>query len=89
MLLSSKDFLTYRITGKIWRVLYLANEPFERNWRILIWRLRRCYYSTDVAVCRKSLIWRFLIWRQRSKSPNLNYRQIFPLYGTVRSVLCQ
>ncbi len=35
--------------GKIWRVLYLANEPFERNWRILIWRLRRGYYSTDVA----------------------------------------
>ncbi len=27
----------------------LANEPFERNRRILIWRLRRGYYSTDVA----------------------------------------
>ncbi len=24
----------------------LANEPFERNWRILIWRLRCGYYST-------------------------------------------
>ncbi len=34
--------------GKIWRVLYLANEPFERNWWILIWRLKRGYYSTDV-----------------------------------------
>ncbi len=47
--------------GEIWRVLYLANEPFERNWGILIWRLRRCYYNTDVAVHRKSLIWRFFI----------------------------
>ncbi len=28
--------------GKIWQVLYLVNEPFQRNWRILIWRLRRC-----------------------------------------------
>ena len=26
--------------GNIWRVLYLANEPFERYWRILIWRLK-------------------------------------------------
>ena len=34
---------SYRKTGN------LANEPFERNWRILIWRLRRGYYSTDVA----------------------------------------
>ncbi len=37
--------------GKIWRVLYLANEPLKRNWRILIWRLRRGYY---VAVHRKT-----------------------------------
>ncbi len=38
--------------GKIWQVYYynyLANEPFERNWRIIIWRLRRGYYSTDVS----------------------------------------
>ncbi len=28
---------------------YLANEPFGRNWRILIWRLRRGYYSNDIA----------------------------------------
>ncbi len=34
--------------GKIWRVLYLANEPFEPNWRFLIWRLMRGYYSNDV-----------------------------------------
>ncbi len=27
----------------------MANEPFEHNWQILIWRLRRGYYSTDVA----------------------------------------
>ena len=43
--------------GKNWRVLYLANESFERMWRILIWCL---YYSTDL---RLPLIWRFLIWR--------------------------
>ena len=36
--------------GKIWRVIYLANESFELTWRISIWRLRRGYYSTDVAV---------------------------------------
>ncbi len=42
-------YLIWRVpyNGKIWRVLYLANEPFERNWRILIWR---GYYSTDVAL---------------------------------------
>ncbi len=39
----------YTDNGKIWRVLYLANEPFERNWQILIWRLRRGFYSNDVA----------------------------------------
>ncbi len=36
--------------GNIWRVLYLANEPLERNWQILIWRLRCGYYSTDVTL---------------------------------------
>ncbi len=47
--------------NEIWRVLYLANEPFERYWRILIWRLRRGYYSIDVAFHRKTLIWRSTI----------------------------
>ena len=41
---------SYRITGKFGEYYnYLANESFERNWQILIWRLRRGYYSTDVA----------------------------------------
>ncbi len=59
--------------GKIWLVLYLANEPFERYWRILIWCLWRGYYSIDVAVHWKFLIWRFLIWQSTdkfAKSPN-------------------
>ncbi len=44
---TARGYVPYN--GKIWQVLYLANEPFERDWRILIWRLRRGYYSTDVA----------------------------------------
>ncbi len=40
--------------GKI-IIIYLANEPFERNWQIFIWRLRRGYYSTDVASTGKLL----------------------------------
>ncbi len=48
----------YRITGKFGKYyINLANEPFER---ILIWCLRRCYYSTNVAVH-----WKYLIWRSK------------------------
>ncbi len=39
--------------GEIGGVLYLSNEPFERTWRILIWRLRRGYYSNEVVSTRK------------------------------------
>ncbi len=46
-------YIAIQHNGKIWRVLYLANEPFERG---LIWRLRRGYYSTDVASTGK-LYW--------------------------------
>ncbi len=49
--------------GKFGEYYYLADEPFERNWRILIWRLRRGYYSTDVA-SRKT-------WSKFAKSPLL------------------
>ncbi len=38
-------FVYLPYNGKIWRVLYLANETFERNWRILIWGIRRGYYT--------------------------------------------
>ncbi len=58
-------FYTIIITEKfgeyIWR---MANEPLERNWRIIIWRLRHGYWLVQHWRCvhRKTSIWRFLIW---------------------------
>ncbi len=61
--------ILYNVQENLARVLYLANEPFERNWRILIWRLRRGYYSNDgCCVHRKTLIWRSTV--KFARSPN-------------------
>ncbi len=70
--------------GKIWRVLYLANEPFERNWRILIWRLRRGYYSTDVASTGK-----LIFGDQRSNSQNAKLKLLpnFPVNMVLQLML--
>ncbi len=37
------------ITGKFGKYYIWRMNHFERNWQILIWRLRRDYYSNDVA----------------------------------------
>ncbi len=60
--------MVYRIMGKFGEYYILTNEPFERNWRILIWRLRRGYYSTDVASTGKLLVWRSTV--KFTNSPN-------------------
>ena len=58
------------MTGKFGECyIILANEPFERYWRILIRRLRRGYYSIDVAVHRKTLIWRSTVQIAKLKLP--------------------
>ncbi len=67
--------------GKIWQVLYLANEPFERNWRILIWRLRRGYYSTGVASTGK--LYDLAINGKIRQIAKLKLPPNFPVYGNT------
>ncbi len=57
----------------------MANEPFESNWRIVIWRLRRGYYSTDVVSTGK------LIWQSTVNSPNRKIKTTakFPRYTVI------
>ena len=56
--------------------------PFERNWRILIWRLRHGYYSTDVASTGKLQFGGFQFGDQRSNR-QIKTTAKFPRYTVI------
>ena len=72
----------YRIAGNL-TTKYFGDLAYEGSWREKIWQFCcTCVHGSSAGLGARQLAG--LIWCQLNKiasSPNINHRQIFPLYG--------